>query len=94
MEVAVAVYSKVRSHKVQEKYISKQRWFSPDYWLSLKFHWGQNSRIFIPNLLEIIRNLFYVAFTNYDYIASNERVKHEWWIGKDLEGSGRGLISR
>jgi hypothetical protein len=24
----------------------------------------------------------------------NERVIREWWIGKDLEGSGRGLILR
>jgi hypothetical protein len=25
------------------------------------------------------------------YVASNDRVS-EWWIGKDLEESGRGLI--
>jgi hypothetical protein len=27
-----------------------------------------------------------------DYIASNERVTEERWIGKDLEGRGHGLI--
>jgi hypothetical protein len=28
------------------------------------------------------------------YIALNERVSHEWWIGKGLEGSSYGLILR
>jgi hypothetical protein len=27
-----------------------------------------------------------------DYIASNEGVISEWWIGKDFEGSGHGLV--
>jgi hypothetical protein len=27
-------------------------------------------------------------------VASNELVLSEWWVGKDLEGSGRGLILR
>jgi hypothetical protein len=29
-----------------------------------------------------------------DYVASNKRVIREWWIWKDLEGRGRGLILR
>jgi hypothetical protein len=29
-----------------------------------------------------------------DYIVSNEGMISEWWIGKDVEGSGRGLILR
>jgi hypothetical protein len=33
-------------------------------------------------------------FSNYDYMASDERVISEWWIGKDLEENGRGLILR
>jgi hypothetical protein len=26
-----------------------------------------------------------------DYIASNEKTINKWWIGKDVEGSGRGI---
>jgi hypothetical protein len=38
----------------------------------------------------------FIIFTIYnsDYIASYERVISAWWIGKDLEGSGRCLILR
>jgi hypothetical protein len=43
-------------------------------------------------------DLFVVYLTtlvsNSDYIASNEGVVSEWWIGKDVEGSVHGLISR
>jgi hypothetical protein len=31
-------------------------------------------------------------FSNLDYIAPNEGMISEWWIGKDLEGSDRVLI--
>jgi hypothetical protein len=31
-------------------------------------------------------------FSNSDYVASNERVISERWIGKDVEESGSGLI--
>jgi hypothetical protein len=31
-------------------------------------------------------------FSNSDYITSNERVISKWWIEKDVEGSGRGLM--
>jgi hypothetical protein len=27
-----------------------------------------------------------------DFMALNERVIDEWWIGNNMEGSGRGLI--
>jgi hypothetical protein len=41
-------------------------------------------------------DLFIVYLTtvlnNSDYIASNESVISEWWIGKDVEGCDRGLI--
>jgi hypothetical protein len=33
-------------------------------------------------------------FSNSDYIASKERVISEWSVGKDLVGSGSGLILR
>jgi hypothetical protein len=33
-------------------------------------------------------------FSNWDSLASKERVIREWWTGKDLKGSGRGLNSR
>jgi hypothetical protein len=33
-------------------------------------------------------------FSNYDYTPPNDRVISEWWIGKDLEGSGHDLILR
>jgi hypothetical protein len=33
-------------------------------------------------------------FHHWDYIASSKMVISEWWIEKDLEGSGRGLILR
>jgi hypothetical protein len=29
-----------------------------------------------------------------DYFTSNEKVLREWWVGKVLEGNGRGLILR
>jgi hypothetical protein len=28
----------------------------------------------------------------FGYIASNKSAVSEWWIGKDVEGSGSGLI--
>jgi hypothetical protein len=33
------------------------------------------------------------VFSTTQNIASNEKVIHEWWTGKYLEGSGRNLIS-
>jgi hypothetical protein len=36
--------------------------------------------------------LFYGALSATQTVLSNERIIGEWWIGKDLEGSGRGLI--
>jgi hypothetical protein len=33
-------------------------------------------------------------FNNEDYITLNERLIGKLWIGKDLEGSGHGLILR
>jgi hypothetical protein len=38
-------------------------------------------------LLIILLRLQYL-----DYTALNDRMIDEWWIGKGLEGSGRGLI--
>jgi hypothetical protein len=37
-------------------------------------------------------NLLNDFLSNSDNIASNERMKIEWWIVKDVEGSGRGLM--
>jgi hypothetical protein len=39
-----------------------------------------------------VPSLHYIGARNYEYIASNERMIDSWWIGKDLEGSVRGLI--
>jgi hypothetical protein len=42
-----------------------------------------------------IFSLFYDTFSvTKDYIASNDSLISECWIGKNLEGSGRGLIFR
>jgi hypothetical protein len=41
-----------------------------------------------------ICGLFNKAVSSLDCIASNGRVINEWWIGKDVERSGRGLILR
>jgi hypothetical protein len=37
-----------------------------------------------------ICDLFYDAVSSSDYTASNNRITNEWWIEKDVEGSGRG----
>jgi hypothetical protein len=40
-------------------------------------------------------SLFNEAFSvTQDYIASNEGEINEWWVGRELEGSGCGLIFR
>jgi hypothetical protein len=36
--------------------------------------------------------LFNDAVSSSDFIASNDRMINEKWIGKDVEGSGRGII--
>jgi hypothetical protein len=33
-----------------------------------------------------------IISSNSDYVASNEEMISKWWIGKDLEGSGCGII--
>jgi predicted GNAT superfamily acetyltransferase len=46
----------------------------------------------------MLRNYYYFyglfndAVNNSGSIASNDRMIHEWWVGKDVEESGRGLI--
>jgi hypothetical protein len=35
----------------------------------------------------LIYGLFNDIVNSPDYIASNDRVTSEWWIGKDVEGS-------
>jgi hypothetical protein len=44
-----------------------------------------------PKSNKFICSLFYF-FSNSDYRALNGSFITEWWIGKDLEGSGHGLI--
>jgi hypothetical protein len=39
-----------------------------------------------------IFSLFNDTLSNSEYTASNERMISEWWIAKNVEGSGRGLI--
>jgi hypothetical protein len=39
-----------------------------------------------------VYGLFNDAVSSSDYIAWNDRMINERWIGKDVEGSGRGLI--
>jgi hypothetical protein len=39
-----------------------------------------------------VYGLFNDAVSSSDYIASNDGMINEYWIGKDMEGSGIGLI--
>jgi hypothetical protein len=43
---------------------------------------------------DLICTLFYDALQWLTTVTSNNKVISEWWIGKDLEGSGRDLICR
>jgi hypothetical protein len=54
---------------------------------------GQCSRLVSDSqiyLFVIYLTMFFIS--NSDYIASNERATGQWWIGKHVEGSGRGLV--
>jgi hypothetical protein len=42
--------------------------------------------------LGIFYGLFNYAFSSSDSTVSNEEDGSEYWIGKDVEGSGHGLI--
>jgi hypothetical protein len=44
--------------------------------------------VIIINLLVFTEWRFRIS----DYTESNCRMSSEWWIGEDVEGSGRGLI--
>jgi hypothetical protein len=51
---------------------------------------------YVDEILYVVISIFVIYFTtflrNLHYIASNGRVIGEWRIGKDVEGSGHGLI--
>jgi hypothetical protein len=69
------------------------RWELRNLWQNIQGNfWAAQYYIYLFIYLFIVylTTLFSVA----DYLASNERVISGWWIGKDLEGSGRGLILR
>jgi hypothetical protein len=54
---------------------------------SLILFWKIKKRIYL-----FICCLFNDAVNSSDYIASDDRMINEYWVGKDTEGSGRGLI--
>jgi hypothetical protein len=59
------------------------------------FSWYSAWRLFffVMDVCSLIFAVYLTTlFSNLGYIASNERVISEWWIGKDLEGSGRLIL--
>jgi len=47
--------------------------------------------VFITFAMVVVAVSLTMLFSDSDYTASNEGVISEWWIGKDVEESGRGL---
>jgi hypothetical protein len=45
-----------------------------------------------PTFLWIIQLRFHWQYRDYEYIPSDDGMDNEWWIGHDLEGSGRDLF--
>jgi hypothetical protein len=43
-------------------------------------------------LREAKQHFFYNTFNITHYVALNDRIVTEWWIGKDFEGNSHGLI--
>jgi hypothetical protein len=58
-------------------------------------HWHSNCTHENYTYVDIFIYLWFIHqrfLTSSDYIASKDRMINEWWIGKDVEGSDRGLI--
>jgi hypothetical protein len=56
----------------------------PYIWILCRLIWNASH-------IQIICS-FHDAVSISDYLPSNGKIISEWWIGKDMEGSGRGLI--